>query len=129
MYCSFHTVISFEMHHFCVKFLGKQNIDGGHQLELIKLTNFAKLVSECSHNLILDRNTHTFVALERDVDNCLSIIYDQLPRETTHSAYRVPPLALMRFARGGKTTTLAAVFDKIKNDRRVQPIIISFNGN
>ena len=128
----FHTMNFFRQNSFlcvlCTIIKDKRKIESEHQLELIKVANFAKPVSECSHNLILDRD-HTFVDLERVVDHCVSIIYDQLPRETTHTAYRVPPLALMRFARGGKTTTLAAVFDKIKYDGRIQPLLISFNGN
>jgi hypothetical protein len=61
-------------------------------------------------------------------NDCLSIVYKQLPRETTHYD-RVPPLVLMRFARGGKTTTLASVFDKLKESGRVNPILISFSGS
>jgi hypothetical protein len=35
----------------------------------------------------------------------------------------------MRFARGGKTITLAQIFNKLKQGRVVHPIMISFNGS
>ena len=35
----------------------------------------------------------------------------------------------MRFARGGKTTTIANVFDALKAAGGVNPILISFNGS
>ena len=96
--------------------------------KLIKVDTFSKPVSSCENNFILDFD-HVFVDLERVANDCLSIIYQQLPMQTSHSKYRVPPLVLMRFARGGKTITLARVFDKIKEDRRAYPILISFNGS
>lgn len=95
--------------------------------KIIKVNTFTKSVTDCRNYFILDLN-HKFVDLRRVTDDILSIIYDQLPRETTHDA-RVPPLALMRFARGGKTTTIANVFDALKAAGGVNPILISFNGS
>jgi len=95
---------------------------------LIVVKTFTKFVSDCTCFLKLTRN-HNFVDLDRVVDECAAHIYTQLPRETTVDEFRVPPLALTRFARGGKTVTLAEIFDKLKSDGRVNPILISFNGH
>ena len=61
--------------------------------------------------------------LDRVIIECVSIIYNQCPRKTSYSEYQVLPLLLTRFARGGKTNTLAGVFDKLKSDGRVKPFL------
>ena len=85
-----------------------------------------KPVAESKNNLASDG--HVFVDLERVVYEMLEIIYGQINKFTS-DAYRVPPLVLMRFARGGKTSSLSKAFDKIKAEGRVNPILISFNGH
>eukprot|EP01041_Mallomonas_annulata_P013578 gene13578-28825_t len=96
---------------------------------LITVEAFTKNVSACKNNLELNLEQKEFVDLDRVVENVLTIVYEQLPIVTSANNYRVPPLALVRFARGGKTTTISRVFDKLKKDCRVHPIIITFNGN
>lgn len=96
--------------------------------ELICVSNFKYPVSSCSNKFILDYSDHLFVDLDRAATDCISIIKDQIPSKTTHTE-RVPPLVLMRLARGGKTLTLARVFDLLKDDASKNPILISFNGN
>jgi hypothetical protein len=88
---------------------------------------FIKPVSDCHNYFTLDLEDHKFVDLDRVVKFCVKTIYDQLPKATT-SVDRVPPLALVRLARGGKTITLASVFDELKTNTSVNPILISFNG-
>ncbi len=73
--------------------------------QLVQVNQFSKLASECTN--IFRLGNHPFVDLDRVVDECVEIIYDQIQRET-NSDYRVPPLVLMRFA---------------------QPVMISFNGS
>jgi len=94
----------------------------------VKVNAFSKPVSDCVNYFELDRG-HNFVDLDRVIDECVAIIFDQLPRETKDSAYRVPPLALTRLARGGKTITLAGVFEKLKKESLVKPILVTFNHN
>eukprot|EP01036_Dinobryon_divergens_P041347 gene41347-54799_t len=95
---------------------------------LINVDLFSKHISECENNLKLG-SPHKFVDLDRVVKEILSIIYAQTPEETDSSEYRVPPLALIRLARGGKTATISKVFDELKKDSRVHPVLISFNGH
>eukprot|EP00981_Chlorochromonas_danica_P007939 scaffold1914_cov147-Ochromonas_danica.AAC.1 len=61
-----------------------------------------------------------------------------MDKVTTDTAYRAPPLVLMRFARGGKTGRspvrcisgdLIYLLNQLKEDGRVNPIMISFNGS
>eukprot|EP01033_Poteriospumella_lacustris_P016295 gene16295-11651_t len=97
--------------------------------ELIHVDTFAKPVSECVNSFNVEFDRHRFVDLDRVADDCLTIVRNQLTLETPH-ADRVPPLVLMRFARGGKTSTLAKVFDLLKQQcSDIHPIAISFNGN
>jgi hypothetical protein len=96
--------------------------------EVVKVEVFTKPVGDCKHNLILDWD-HTFVDFHRVVDESVSVIYSQLAVDNTNSLSRVPSLVLMRLARGGKTMTLAAIFDKLKKDGRVHPILVSFCGD
>eukprot|EP01039_Chlorochromonas_danica_P007427 gene7425-8214_t len=75
----------------------------------IEVKTFSKQVSECVNTLTTDLGSHSFVDLERVSDQCVSIIYEQMDKVTTDTAYRAPPLVLMRFARGGKTVTLSSL--------------------
>jgi hypothetical protein len=96
--------------------------------QLIKVDTFSKLVSSCV-NTCRQPLDHTFVDLDRVAEQCKTIVYNELP-SVTSDKYRVPPTVLMRFARGGKTTTISRVFDQLKDgSRAVHPILISFNGN
>ena len=93
---------------------------------LIEVKTFAKPISDCNHSFIYDIE-HNYVDLDRVANKCMSIIYEQLPK-VSNERDRIPPLVLLRFARGGKTKTLTRVFDDLKKDGRVLPIFISFNG-
>jgi hypothetical protein len=91
------------------------------------MTNFDTPVAQCHNYLILDHD-HRFVDLERVVDSCVSTIYELLPCVAVSPKCKKPPLALVRFSRGGKTITLAGIFDKLKKEGRVNPVLITFNG-
>ncbi len=80
------------------------------QLDLIDVATFTKAVDDCSN--IFNREQHEFVDLDRVVKKVVDTVYAHLPKFSS-SFERVPPVALMRFARGGKTTTIARVFDDI----------------
>jgi hypothetical protein len=98
------------------------------QIKLINVNTFAKLASECINTFQL-KHSHKLVDMDRVVRECVKIIGEQLPMYTDHN-YRVPPLVLRRFARGGKTETLSGVFDVLKKEYpNIHPIMISFNGN
>eukprot|EP01041_Mallomonas_annulata_P006625 gene6625-13422_t len=97
--------------------------------DLVKVKSFTKAVSECINNFALELDPdQKFVDLERVVKDILMIVYKESPKITS-TKYRVPPLVLMRLARGGKTLTIAKAFDELKVEGRVHPILISFNGN
>jgi len=49
-------------------------------------------------------------------------------KEATSATHRVRPLVFSRLARGGKTTALFLLFDKLK-EANLNPIFISFNGS
>ncbi len=98
------------------------------EAELIQVDTFTRSASDCVNNFSIDKD-HEFVDLVRVVSDCRSIVLYQLPLETSRSKYRVPPLVLMRFARGGKTVSLSKIFDKLKEVPNVHPILISFNGS
>ena len=67
------------------------------------------------------------VGLTTCVDECVNIIRAHaVPSD--NGADRVPPLMLSRCMRGGKTTLLAHLFDKVKDIENYCPIFISFNG-
>jgi hypothetical protein len=92
------------------------------------VNTFSKPVTECINSFTLNRDQQ-FADLDRVTNDCLSIVYAQLPLVTSTADYRVPPLALIRFARGEKTLTVANIFYKLNAAGRVNPILISFNGN
>ncbi|CAJ1386926.1 unnamed protein product [Effrenium voratum] len=69
-----------------------------------------------------------FVDLDVRVENCVNVVMKHLPKETEGTTVRVPPAMLSRCMRGGKTTMLYKVFDKLKATK-TQPIFISFNGD
>lgn len=104
------------------------NVATSKRKHTIEVRHFSKNVSECVNNFKLDID-HKFVDLTRVTQACVNVVEAEVNSETTDSKYRVPPLVLMRFARGGKTITLASIFDQLKKDGKVNPIMISFNGS
>jgi hypothetical protein len=96
--------------------------------------SFARDVSECV-NLELGESAcplDKLVGLDDVVEKSLEIVMEGLCDETSNT-HRVPPFAITRLARGGKTTALGKLFDAIKkktlNEEKVNVMIISFNGH
>ncbi|CAJ1394413.1 unnamed protein product [Effrenium voratum] len=69
-----------------------------------------------------------FLELDSCVDDCMQAVQDNLPLVTKSTKPRVPPAMLSRCMRGGKTTMLFKVFDRLKKEEKL-PIFISFNGD
>ncbi|CAJ1455096.1 unnamed protein product [Effrenium voratum] len=69
-----------------------------------------------------------FLELDSCVDDCMQAVQDNLPLVTKSTKPRVPPAMLSRCMRGGKTTMLCKVFDRLKKEEKL-PIFISFNGD
>lgn len=80
-------------------------------LECHNLPNYD---SECPFDRLID--------MEVTLEEGLQIVKDNIDKN-----YRVPPLVITRLYRGGKTTVLKALFQRLK-DNRFFPIIISLNG-
>ena len=70
----------------------------------------------------------SFVQLDPCVNACVKAVEASLPQKTDPTSVRVPPTVLSRCMRGGKTTVLMHVFDKLKSESK-SPIFISFNGD
>ena len=62
------------------------------------------------------------------VNACVKAVEASLPQKTEATSVRVAPTVLSRCMRGGKTTVLMHVFDKLKSESK-SPIFISFNGD
>jgi hypothetical protein len=71
------------------------------------------------------------INMKPTVDAALDIIECECPKSSYHESadYRKPPLMLSRLGRGGKTTSLASIFQEVKNRGTMQPIYITFNAN
>ncbi|CAJ1384713.1 unnamed protein product [Effrenium voratum] len=69
-----------------------------------------------------------FLELDSCVDDRMQAVQDNLPLVTKSTKPRVPPAMLSRCMRGGKTTMLCKVFDRLKKEEKL-PIFISFNGD
>ncbi|CAE7608946.1 unnamed protein product [Symbiodinium sp. KB8] len=69
-----------------------------------------------------------FVQLVPCMNACIEAVEANLPQQTDATSVRVPPTVLSRCMRGGKTTVLMHVFDKLKSASK-NPIFISFNGD
>lgn len=78
------------------------------------LTSYLEV--ECPRNRL--------VGVEETIQEAIAIIQKNIPND-----HRVPPLALVRMYRGGKTTVLKLLYEYFENnDLNVLPIIISLNG-
>ena len=104
-----------------------QGAEDGHLSTLIIPAVLTKAISECV-NTFLSEFEHPVVDMDRVLNDIVEIVHTQIALSTSDK-YRVPPLVLMRFARGGKTFTISKTFDKLKEQGRVSPILISFNGS
>jgi hypothetical protein len=92
---------------------------------------FTKPVSGCERP---DFGQHScdpskLVGARELVEEAIPIIDRELTHQSPSSgAYRVRPMLCSRMARGGKTTLLFLIFDKLKQ-LNLSPIFISFNGS
>jgi hypothetical protein len=84
-------------------------------------------IDACVRPLDGDRPKH-FVGLDECMKACIKVVEENLPKKTMATNPRVPPAMLSRCMRGGKTTVLCQVFDKLKASGK-KPIFISFNGD
>jgi hypothetical protein len=66
--------------------------------------------------------------MDRVVNEIVDMVNLKCPRQST-TFDLLAPSALIRFARGGKTMTLAKVFSTLKLQSLYHPIFISFNGS
>ena len=95
-----------------------------------------KIPDELPFSITLD-NTANFKStslakqtklIDLDIDGAFCSIVEECKSEGDESgSRRVPPLAFCRLARGGKTTFLMSMFDRLR-EKGYTPIIISFNG-
>ena len=69
------------------------------------------------------------IGLQDTIDEAMDIISRHIDKSTSSSGtYRKPPILISRLARGGKTTALLALFDRLKDDGK-NVMFISFNGS
>ena len=88
---------------------------------------FVRGVADC---VIMNasRGCQHLVAIDESVESAMRTISFESQRSYADvGAYRVPPLVLSRLGRGGKTTMLYLLFNKLKETVRFLPIYISFN--
>ena len=69
------------------------------------------------------------IGLDKTINEALSITSSHIQESSNSSGtYRKPPLLISRMARGGKTTVLLAIFDRIKATGN-NAMFITFNGS
>ena len=74
------------------------------------------------------------VGLDAFIDEAVAIILRELPRDDPDSCtYQKMPIILSRLSRGGKTTGLKIIFDRLHGaqlgDSRIRVMIVSFNSS
>ncbi len=74
------------------------------------------------------KSDRTPILLETTIKRALETIKTEADITGT-ATYRVPPVAITSMARSGKTTLLHALFNKILEEGRFNPILVDFNGN
>ena len=84
-------------------------------------------VTECEQLTGVFDEAHKLACMDQCLDGCMDNINTWIDREDTVD--RVPPTAVVRCAKGGKTTVLATLFQRLKDHESYWPIIISFNGS
>jgi hypothetical protein len=91
---------------------------------------FTKSMSDCK--ILRDsfeQSPTVFIDTETTVERCMETIQIQTAVETGEmGTVRKPPLCLSRLARGGKTTILRLLFQRLKAEG-FDPVYINFNGN
>ena len=81
-----------------------QGAENGRLSTLTIPAVLTKAVGECV-NTYFSEHEHPVVDMDRVLNEIVEIVYTQIALSTSDE-YRVPPLVLMRFARGGKTFTI-----------------------
>ena len=86
-----------------------------------------KNIGEGEGSLSSDKDCLHFVDLERYANDCISYINSELARdEISTGAHRKRPLIITSFARGGKTTAICTLFDKLaKQAPSCRPIAVT----
>eukprot|EP01031_Cornospumella_fuschlensis_P034760 gene34760-42091_t len=106
------------------------------QYEVTSFADWKKLeelknIGEGEGSLSSDKDCLHFVDLERYANDCISYINSELAAdEKSTGAHRKRPLIITSFARGGKTTAICALFDKLaKQAPSCRPIAVTCNGS
>ena len=84
-------------------------------------------ISQCTRPEITVK-PNQFVDLDQCVNRCVEAISKNLPKSTDGTTVRVPPVMLSRCMRGGKTTVLLYVFERLQEQGK-KPVFVSFNGD
>ena len=84
-------------------------------------------ISQCTRPEITVK-PNQFVELDPCVNSCIEAISENLPKSTDGTTVRVPPVMLSRCMRGGKTTVLLHVFERLQAQGK-NPVFVSFNGD
>ena len=95
---------------------------------------FIKQLESCVNMHIDSLDCQHPVGLDPFIDKAAAITLRELPRnDTSTGLYRKRPIVLSRLARGGKTTGLRKLFDRLQGaqlgDDHIRVMIISFNGS
>eukprot|EP01031_Cornospumella_fuschlensis_P030765 gene30765-37171_t len=88
---------------------------------------FTKAPADCRNIFKIQNVSCELVDMERVLNEGVGHVL-RLVEKQTDSTLRVPPLVFSRLARGGKTTTLERMFDRLKTTSELTVIGISFNG-
>ena len=94
---------------------------------------FTKKIEDCELPISEAWQPVNLVDVDTTVNECVLVVQEQTNR-ATNLVQRKPPLCLSRLARGGKTTILMTLFDRLKmsNDDpegfTYMPVYINFNG-
>jgi hypothetical protein len=85
-------------------------------------------VSECTRPPLGEDACQRPIGVESVLHEAMGYIERNIGKRTSLTS-RVAPVVLSRLARGGKTTALCLLFDKLKRKGRFSPIMITFNGS
>ncbi|CAE7780357.1 unnamed protein product [Symbiodinium necroappetens] len=97
----------------------------------VRMVETDELGPLCSAQQVDETPQHNLVDLERPIKACLECIKKWTWEED--STNRIPPACAIRCARGGKTTFLIRLFQRLKQDQSDRelpiPIWVTFNGS
>eukprot|EP01062_Namystynia_karyoxenos_P028641 TRINITY_DN21678_c0_g1_i1.p1 TRINITY_DN21678_c0_g1~~TRINITY_DN21678_c0_g1_i1.p1 ORF type:complete len:631 (+),score=210.70 TRINITY_DN21678_c0_g1_i1:61-1893(+) len=92
----------------------------------VELTSDDFDIEKCTCPKPDDSEKKVLIRIDECIKECVGVVSEHCP-EVTSAFGRVPPLMLSRCARGGKTTALCKLFDRLEGGRN--PVFISFNGD